>query len=167
MHAVECRAAGDRGLAFGNRTDPPRRAVAGRARCSGAAGPDPRQVATQVDALLAAEHYGSDDTSTQPAPLADDTTFLRRLSLDLVVRAGRHREHVIRFALDPSPDSRLAEVERLLADGRVTGTTGLAHPRDRCSTAARRSDSPAVPCADQLARPQRIQQIIFPIIDCR
>ncbi len=85
------------------------------------AGPDPQAVATQIDQLLAAEAYGSDASSansatTERAPAVDDVTFLRRVSLDLVGTLPTP-ERVIAFALDPAPDKRQVEIERLLADG--------------------------------------------------
>jgi hypothetical protein len=85
------------------------------------ANPDPIKTAAAVDALLAAEAYGgnpeqdSGAAPIKPAPITDDATFLRRLSLDLVGELPAP-EQVIRFTLDTAPNKRSAEVERLLAD---------------------------------------------------
>jgi len=81
-----------------------------------AAGLDPGAVAKRVDKLLAKEMFGG-DTKTQPAPPADDQTFLRRASLDIIGVPPTPAE-ITAFSLDASPDKRGAAVERLLASGR-------------------------------------------------
>ena len=52
----------------------------------------------------------------QPAPLADDAQFLRRLSLDVVGKIPSVSE-VRQFAEDPRPDKRVRKVDELLGRG--------------------------------------------------
>lgn len=81
----------------------------------GAAGLDPYAVARHADELLAKEVFGgSEGTPIAAAPNADDQTFLRRASLDLVGKPPTPEE-ITAFALDASPDKRAVAVERLLA----------------------------------------------------
>jgi hypothetical protein len=70
-----------------------------------------QQLAAQVNARLA-QHW--QDEGVQPAPLADDATILRRLTLDLAGRIPTYHEAVA-FAADRSPDKRAQAVRRLLA----------------------------------------------------
>ncbi len=107
-----------------------------------AASPEPATTAAEVDALLAAQAYGRSPTengseSARPAPVADDVTLLRRLSLDLLGELPSPEE-LIRFALDPSPHKRSAEVERLLADGRY-GHNWARYSRDVILSRARKT----------------------------
>src|SRR5689334_5547329 len=78
----------------------------------------PAAVAHKVDELLARESFGAADAKTaQPVAQADDATFLRRLSLDLV-GVPPTPEEITAFSLDPSPDKRATATERLLANPR-------------------------------------------------
>ncbi len=77
---------------------------------------DAQQVAKQIDTLLAEELFSALPTE-QRASLADDETFLRRVSLDLTGHVPR-REEVIAFSLDPDPDKRAKLVDKLLAEPR-------------------------------------------------
>ena len=80
-----------------------------------AAGLDPQDVARHADELLSKEMFGgSEGTASAAAPKADDQTFLRRASLDLVGYPPTPEE-ITAFALDGSPDKRALAVERLLA----------------------------------------------------
>jgi hypothetical protein len=77
------------------------------------AGPPPDDVAAlaaRIDQLIEA---GYDANNVQPAPLADDAEFVRRVYLDL---AGRipHVSEVRAFLDDQSPNKRRALVEELL-----------------------------------------------------
>jgi hypothetical protein len=85
-------------------------------QAASAAQPDVARTAGHVDELLAKELFGG-DTQAQPAPVADDQTFLRRASLDLV-GVPPSPAQISSFALDASPDKRARAVERLLADQR-------------------------------------------------
>lgn len=77
--------------------------------------PDCRQAAAKVDALLSQEVFQASTGGTvELAPLADDETFLRRVTLDLVGRLPSPTE-ITAFALDRSADKRSAQIERLLA----------------------------------------------------
>ncbi len=67
-------------------------------------------LASQIDAL-AEKHWQANEVKV--AALADDATFLRRLTLDLAGRIPTHREAVT-FAADPSPDKRSRAIRRLL-----------------------------------------------------
>ncbi len=71
------------------------------------AGPGPQG----IDGILAADWQHAGLT---PAPLADDRTFLRRLSLDLLGRIPTADE-AARFLYDAALDKRQALVERFLA----------------------------------------------------
>jgi hypothetical protein len=85
------------------------------AQSAGAAGLDPRATAKRTDELLAKEMFGGPQGSThEPAASADDQTFLRRVSLDLVGHPPTPEE-ITAFSLDASADKRAAAVERLLA----------------------------------------------------
>jgi hypothetical protein len=75
--------------------------------------PDPRAVASQVDASLAAEIFAESKVAT--APRCDDATFLRRAWLDIVGDIPTP-EHVIAFLLDKSGDKRQRLVAELLAE---------------------------------------------------
>ena len=77
---------------------------------------EPGAVAKRVDQLLAEEMFGG-NTETQPAPPADDQTFLRRASLD-IIGAPPSPAQITAFSLDASPDKRVGAVERLLASER-------------------------------------------------
>lgn len=83
--------------------------------------PNVNDTAAKVDAILAEERYGDSDptadATTSLAPLADDATFLRRVSLDIVGELPSIAEQT-RFALDPSADKRTRMVNQLLADQR-------------------------------------------------
>jgi hypothetical protein len=80
-----------------------------------AAGLDSQATAQRTDELLAKETFGGSQGSPhEPAPRADDQTFLRRLTLDLVGHPPTPEE-ITAFSLDVSADKRVAAVERLLA----------------------------------------------------
>jgi Protein of unknown function (DUF1549)/Protein of unknown function (DUF1553) len=71
---------------------------------------DARALTARADAVLAARWAAA---KVHPAAVADDGEFLRRVSLDLIGKiptAAEARD----FLDDPSPDKRLALVERLL-----------------------------------------------------
>jgi hypothetical protein len=71
---------------------------------------DARALAARIDAVLAARWA---EAGVRPVAVADDGEFLRRVSLDLVGKiptAAEARD----FLDDPSPDKRLALVDRLL-----------------------------------------------------
>ncbi len=74
--------------------------------------PSPAKVAQQIDQALAEALF---DKSTELAPLADDVTFLRRVTLDLVGDIPSP-ESVTAFLLDPSADKRERLVQKLLDD---------------------------------------------------
>jgi len=77
---------------------------------------DPQKVATQVDALLAREHFGGTaKASDRPAPRAADETFLRRVSLDLIGELPSPADAAT-FMLDHGASKRAAAVDRLLAN---------------------------------------------------
>ncbi len=81
-----------------------------------AAADDAATAARRVDALLHQELFASlPADGPQLAPLADDQTFLRRINLDLVGTLPTPEE-TIAFSLDPSPDKRVAMVDKLLAN---------------------------------------------------
>ena len=73
-----------------------------------------RALAARIDKYLAA---GWTEAGVEPAPLADDAEFLRRVSLDLAGRIPSVAE-ARAFLKDPAPDKRLRLVERLLASPR-------------------------------------------------
>ncbi|MEX0979310.1 MAG: DUF1549 domain-containing protein [Pirellulales bacterium] len=77
---------------------------------------DPQATAKRVDELLAKEQFGG-DAKAQAVSAADDQTFLRRASLDLI-GLGPTPEEITAYALDASPDKRAGAVERLLANPR-------------------------------------------------
>jgi hypothetical protein len=83
--------------------------------------PNVSDTAAKVDTILAEERYGDSestaDATSSPAPLVDDATFLRRVSLDIVGELPSTAEQT-RFALDPSADKRTRMVNQLLADSR-------------------------------------------------
>lgn len=80
-----------------------------------AGGLDPQKAAQAVDERLIKEQFGGTATDNHaPAPQADDQTFLRRVSLDLVGHPPT-TEELTAFSLDTSPDKRARAVERLLA----------------------------------------------------
>lgn len=70
----------------------------------------PQQAAAAIDAALAAQWKLK---GTEPAPLADDSEFLRRVTLDLLGRIPRPAE-IQDFLADDSPTKRQDLVERLL-----------------------------------------------------
>jgi hypothetical protein len=72
----------------------------------------PQEVALALDQALAQDLF---DSETDLAPLADDSTFLRRVTLDLVGDIPSP-EATIAFLLDPSADKRARLVQQLLAD---------------------------------------------------
>ena len=85
------------------------------AQSAAAAGLAPQATAKHTDELLAKEMFGGPQGSTnEPAARADDQTFLRRVSLDLVGHPPTPEE-ITAFSLDASADKRAAAVERLLA----------------------------------------------------
>src|SRR5579871_3759255 len=73
---------------------------------------DPQQMAARIDQLIA-QKYAAE--GVQPAPLADDAEFLRRLYLDLAGRIPRVVE-VRDFLDEAAPDKRHRAIERLLED---------------------------------------------------
>jgi len=75
----------------------------------------PANAAREVDQLLLAEALT--DSGASIAPAADDETFLRRLSLDVVGELPTPGE-ITAFALSPSPDKRQASIDRLVAEER-------------------------------------------------
>jgi hypothetical protein len=68
------------------------------------------ELAARIDELIAARWKEKEVT---PAPLADDATFMRRLSLDLTGRTPRVAD-LRGFLDDKTPDKRRLLVERLL-----------------------------------------------------
>jgi hypothetical protein len=68
------------------------------------------QVTARIDALTS-KHWQANQI--QPAPLADDATFLRRVTLDLAGRIPTYREATT-FATDRSPQKRQQAIKRLL-----------------------------------------------------
>ena len=71
----------------------------------------PAKKPESIDEILQSAWMASNIT---PAPLADDRTFLRRVSLDLIGRIPTPAE-TDSFLADASPDKRTALVDRLLA----------------------------------------------------
>lgn len=98
----------------------------------------PAQAARQVDRLLQRELFA--DAAVEQAPLSDDETFLRRVSLDLVGTLPTPDE-LSSFVLDPDPKKRTAAVNRLLADSRF-GQNWARYWRD--AILFRRSDERAL-----------------------
>ncbi len=79
-------------------------------------GLDAHEAAKQVDQHLAKEMFGgSEGTPHDPLPRADDQTFLRRATLDLVGHSPSPEE-ITTFVLDSAPNKRGQAVERLLAN---------------------------------------------------
>ncbi len=76
-------------------------------------GPDPVKLAATIDARLAA---GWDRAKVRPALVVDDTTFLRRASLDLIGRIATVAE-TRDFLADKAPDKRAKLVNRLVDSG--------------------------------------------------
>jgi len=68
------------------------------------------RVVEKLDALVA-QHWQA--AGVNPAELADDSTFLRRVTLDLLGRIPTFREAVA-FAEDSAPDKRRQAIRRLL-----------------------------------------------------
>lgn len=81
------------------------------------AAPDVTKTAARLDELLNADRDGAAEPPAKPAPLADDSTFLRRVSLDLLGELPTPQQ-VTAFVLDPSTDKRPKLVEQMLADPR-------------------------------------------------
>jgi Protein of unknown function (DUF1549)/Protein of unknown function (DUF1553) len=77
---------------------------------------NPQATAKRVDELLAKEQFGGDEKA-KAVSAADDQTFLRRASLDLV-GVGPTPEEITAYSLDTSSDKRARAVERLLASER-------------------------------------------------
>jgi hypothetical protein len=71
---------------------------------------DAPRLASTIDAALA-KHWKARNLT--PAPVADDATFLRRLTLDLVGRIPTRAEATA-FAADRRPDKRVQAVRRLM-----------------------------------------------------
>ncbi len=104
-----------------------------------AAGMPPVDAARHVDELLAKEMFGgSEGTPHKAAAKADDQTFLRRASLDLIGHAPTP-EDITLFSLDDSSDKRARAVERLLANEKF-GENWARYWRDVIFY--RRSDEP-------------------------
>ncbi len=78
---------------------------------SEAAARDARELTAKIDRLLAARWT---DAGAEPAPRADDATFLRRVTLDLAGRIPSVAE-ARAFLKDRAPDKRSRLVESLLA----------------------------------------------------
>jgi hypothetical protein len=72
---------------------------------------DARELATKIDRLIADRWTAA---GVEPAPQADDATFLRRVTLDLVGRIPSVAE-ARAFLKDKAPDKRQRLVETLLA----------------------------------------------------
>jgi Protein of unknown function (DUF1549)/Protein of unknown function (DUF1553) len=82
----------------------------GEQKAPAASATDARVLTARIDSVLAARWAAA---KVRPAAIADDGEFLRRVSLDLIGKiptAAEARD----FLDDPSPDKRLALVERLL-----------------------------------------------------
>lgn len=75
----------------------------------------PAQAAQEADRLLAEDLNLEQLPGATPANPADDETFLRRVTFDLVGRPPTTAE-ITEFALDPAVDKRAVAVRRLLAD---------------------------------------------------
>src|SRR5271166_4925960 len=75
-----------------------------------AAPPDPQVLARRIDQYLG-ERWKAD--KVQPAPIADDAEFLRRIYLDLTGRIPRPHD-VHEFLADKHPDKRRNAVDDLL-----------------------------------------------------
>lgn len=79
-----------------------------------AAGLSPQETAAKVNSLLAADLGKASQTAPVPSQKADEETFLRRVSLDLVGLSPTP-EQITAFVLDPAGDKRPVLVARLLA----------------------------------------------------
>ena len=75
---------------------------------------DPLALAARIDHLVSARWR---ERGVQPAGLADDAEFFRRISLDITGRIPRSRD-VYDFLADRSPDKRHREIDRLLESPR-------------------------------------------------
>jgi hypothetical protein len=82
-------------------------------RLDAAQPPSEQELAEKIDRFLAARWKAE---GIEPAPLADDAEYLRRLYLDLVGRIPS-REEVRRFLEEQTPDKRERLVRRLLEGG--------------------------------------------------
>jgi len=76
----------------------------------------PQQVATRIDAALAAENQGQELTA---APTVDDAGFLRRATVDLIGRIPTAAEYREFFAW-PEGQRRQRLIQRLISDERFT-----------------------------------------------
>lgn len=76
--------------------------------------PDAQALADKIDGHIAARWKVE---NVEPAPLADDAEFLRRVSLDLTGRIPVARD-VYEFLADNAPDKRRQVIDRLLASPR-------------------------------------------------
>ena len=74
---------------------------------------DPAQAAAHAGSLLAKETAASPGNAATPAGRADDETFLKRVSLDIIGELPTPEE-VTAFVLDPQADKRVRLVDRLL-----------------------------------------------------
>ena len=79
--------------------------------CDAAEKPSPLATARKVDQLIVSD---LSKTKVTPAPLVNDDTFLRRVSLDLTGTIPTPNQ-VTDFALDPDPLKRQKLIDRLLA----------------------------------------------------
>src|SRR5262245_27950539 len=77
----------------------------------------PADAAARVNEALAEEIVQLGGSPGQAAPQADNETYLKRVSLDLIGELPTPEE-VTAFVLDPLPDKRARLVGRLLADER-------------------------------------------------
>jgi hypothetical protein len=83
---------------------------------------DAPTLSARIDAHLAARHVRD---GVQPAPLADDAEFFRRLCLDLIGRIPTVAE-LVDFLDDPRPDKRARWTDELL-DGPDYADLGARH----------------------------------------
>lgn len=72
---------------------------------------------SEVDRLLAVENTAN--KAPKAAPVVDDLSFLRRISIDLIGRIPTQAE-VIDFQAQPAATRRAAVIDRMLADPRFT-----------------------------------------------
>lgn len=97
-------------------------ALAAVATAADPAKPDPAAVAASIDRLVAAKLA---ERGVKPAPLADDATFFRRVSLAIAGRIPLPAD-VRAFVADRDPDKRRKAIDRLLAsNGHVNHFTTL------------------------------------------
>ncbi|MEZ5942162.1 MAG: DUF1549 domain-containing protein [Planctomycetaceae bacterium] len=75
------------------------------------AGPTSEEVAKEVDALI---NDALQQANVEPAPLANDEDFLRRVCLDIAGTIPSPEEATL-FGLDPSASKRAAKIDQLLA----------------------------------------------------